>query len=145
MKTKIRLENDKKIFIVDLNESEYTVISGQKSGTMKKEGHKVLTARKKWTTEQETLHTVSRIVNAKLARGFAATDKSGNPTPEVIENFMAEVKAQLTNTEKVERLQKMLERAKGIAERAQKQAEKATVAAAKKAERVAKIEAMINA
>jgi uncharacterized Zn finger protein (UPF0148 family) len=112
---------------------------------MKKEGHKVLTARKKWTTEQETLHTVSRIVNAKLARGFTATDKTGNPTPEVIENFMAEVKAQLTSTEKVERLQKMLERAKGIAERAQKQAEKATAAAAKKAERVAKIEAMINA
>ncbi len=111
MDAKIRMENEKRLWIVTLKGAEYTIVSGSLSGTAKREGHKVMSARKKWTVEQEALNKVARMVQSKINAGFVAKDKAGNDKSEDVEKFLASVKAELVSTDKVDRIKKQYAKA----------------------------------
>ena len=124
VEAKIRLENEKRLWIVNLKGSEYTIVSGSLSGTAKREGHKVLTARKKWTVEQEALNKVARMVKSKMEHGFVAKDKAGNDKTADVEKFLASVKMELVSTDKVERIKKQYEKATAAYNKAKANADK---------------------
>jgi hypothetical protein len=122
--TKIRLENDKRLWIVNLKGAEYTIVSGSLSGTAKREGHKVLTAREKWTVEQEALNKVARMVKSKIKHGFVAKDKAGNDKMAEVEKFLASVKLELVSTDNVERIKKQYAKAEAAYQKAKANADK---------------------
>lgn len=133
MEKKIRLENEKKLWIVDLKGNAYTVISGSLNGSTKREGHTVFSSRKQWTDEQAALNKVAHLVKAKMNAGFLPKDKGGKDTTADVEKFISEVNAALVSTEKIERLGKAFNRAKEAAAKAAVRLDKIR-ARAKKAE-----------
>lgn len=67
---KIRLENEKRLYVVDLKGDTFKIVSGSLKGTVTSEEHRMLDGRQGRSAEQEALMKVGKLVEAKLKLGY---------------------------------------------------------------------------
>ena len=74
---RVRLENGKRLVVVEVKDETYKVLAGSLKGVVKGEGHVVLEGYDGRTDEQECALRASKIIAAKIKAGYVPVDKEG--------------------------------------------------------------------